>query len=370
MKTTALPLHALAAACLSLLAACNSPSAGTSPSPALSASPPAASAPPSASALAEAGRDLLARARRCLASPQCSAAEAESLYRSADDAGAAGVSCFDFYYGIGIARDLPRARACFERKARDDKGCGGASPQLDRLYLAAMLVDAQGGDADPARATALFADCFADASVGGIRDEARKRASLAPSRAPLDFCKDIGGTTLTMGACHGIDAERSTAAKRRVERELGPRLDAESKQLADRARDLWSAFARLEGEAYSDKYRGGTLRQNAWAGHENELEQQRLEALAQLFDYRPAGGDPRVAERDLEKAYRAAASGDADHQRLFAAAREAWKEYRGAEVALYLRLFGAQHGERPVQRDVTAMLARRYQALLEQAVKP
>ena len=175
---------------------------------------------------------------------------------------------------------------------------------------------------------------------------------------------------MTVGACHGVDADRSTAAKRRVEREIGPRLDAESRQLADRARDLWSAFARLEAEAYSDQYRGGTLRSNAQTGHESELEQQRFEALGHLFDYRPAGGDPKAAERDLDRAYRAAAAGDADHQRLFAAAREAWRAYRGAELALYLRLFGAQHGDRQVQADVTATLARRYQAVLEQAVKP
>jgi hypothetical protein len=358
------------AAALLAQAACNAPgsTATTGPAASASAAPPAASsAPPSPSAVGAAGRELLAEARRCVADPRCQPAEAEALYRRADDAGAPGLSCFDFYYGVGIAVDLPRARACFERKARVEKGCADASPGLDRLYLAAMLIDAQGGDADPARATALLADCFADAGVAGLRDEARKRASLQPSRAPLDFCKDLGGTPLTMRECRALDADRATASRRRVDRVLGPRLDAEGQKLADRARDLWSAFARLEAEAFSDKHRGGPLRANAQAAHEAALEQQRLDALAHFADRGPGAGDPVAAARELKNAYRAASKGDADHQRLFAQAREAWLAYRAAEVALHARL---SPDEPEVRRDVGALLDRRYQALLEEALMP
>jgi hypothetical protein len=365
VKTTAHSLLAVVA--LLAPAACNPSGASPTAGSASASSPPAASsAPPSASAVAAAGRELLAQARRCVADPQCPPGEAEALYRRADDAGATGVSCFAFYYGIGIAPDLPRARACFDRKARLETACGGAPAGLDRLYLAAMLIDGQGGDADATRARELLVDCFADLGADGISQEARRRATQDATRPPLDFCRDIGGTSLTVGECRGIDRDRAAAARRRVERVLGPRLDAQGKALADRARDLYSAFARLEAEAFSDKHRGGVGRSNAQDAHENAVEQQRLDALARLDDPRVTG-DPLEAGRGLHNAYRAASKGDADHQRLYAAAREAWKAYRAAEVALYAHLFPA---DPEVRRDVGAALDRRYQALLEEAVLP
>jgi hypothetical protein len=135
--------------------------------PVIVAEPPPAEAAPLASAAPEVtaasakvggaqapktpvdGAALLAQAEKCLADPACDDATADALYRNADDAGAK-VDCFRFYYGIGVAKDPARARACFERQVQPG-GCEGSSPTLDRAYLATMLLDGQGGPAAPGR---------------------------------------------------------------------------------------------------------------------------------------------------------------------------------------------------------------------------
>ncbi len=372
------------------LAACNASSVSVTPEP---TAPPAPSAPPARPAISNSAppvasatpggaapraatmspaeaKALLARADRCLADPACTD-DVDALYRRADDAGAPGVSCFRFYYGIGITKDLPRARACFERQVQAGPACDKSSPDLDRLYLASMLVDAQGGPADATRAQALFTDCFADASVQSVLEEVPKRSQPDPARAPLDFCADIGGTTLSMGQCHGVEQDRVAAERGRVDRLLFPRLDAEGKMLAVAARAAWSAFASKEGDVRGDTYRGGSLQSNAAVRHENELQKQRAEAMAHFFDYKPsAGADLQKAERDLETAYQAASSRDAQRGKLCAAARKAWTAYRDAEVALYVHVHGAGPAAKDVARDVRTRLTRSYQVELENVIKP
>lgn len=377
-----MPTRSLVALALLALAACNSPpapSAVAEPSIVVSASAPPAgpSAAPAPTTTASPAlspteaANLLASAEKCFADPACDPKQAEDMYRRADDAGAKDVSCFDFYYGIHVRQDLQRARACFERQVAAGGTCGGSSPDLSRAYLAAMLIDAQGGPADAARATALFTGCFADATVKGLGEEAPQRSALAPDRKPLDFCADIGGTTITIGQCEMVEARKAKGLQQRVDRELAAKLDAAGMALAGKAREAYRKFADKQGEAAADRYRGGSLQGNAWQGRQNALEKQRIEALAHLFAYKlGAGGDPARAERDLDKAYREAAEGDAQHKKLLGAARKAWNAYRDAEIALYVHVFGATMGKREVEQDVKAMLATRYKAELEDMLKP
>jgi uncharacterized protein YecT (DUF1311 family) len=344
-----------------------------------SAAPPVASAPGGAArptaaptpavSPAEAAA-LLAHAEKCLTDATCTE-DGEALFKRADDAGAAGISCFRFYHGIGVAQDLPRARACFERQVAAAPACGGSSPDLERVILAAMLIDAQGGPADPARAEALFTGCFKDAAVSGVLEEIPKRSQPDPARATLDFCNDIGGTTYSIGQCHVVDRARVADQRLRVDRALFPRLDAAGRQLAVKAREAWSVFADKQGALHGDKYRGGSLQSNAWASKENELQKKRAEAAAHLFDYKlSAGADPAAAARDLEKAYRESCNQDADRKKLCATARKAWTAYRDAEIALYVRALGATLGEKELTRDLTTTLTRAYAADLEDVIRP
>ncbi len=312
---------------------------------------------------------LLARAEKCLADATCTE-DANGLYRRADDGGAKGLSCFRFYYGIGIAKDLPRARACFERVVASERCPDDFSHELDRFFLAVMLVDAQGGPADPARVESLFAGCSDNFELSDLRQEMPKRSRPDPGREPLDFCKNVVESTYMIGKCVGLDRVRVAAERVRVNRLLSSRLDAERRKLADKARDAWSDFARKEGDVEGDMYRGGTISSNANAGLRNELEKRRAAALARFFDYKPsAGADPAKTERDLDKAFNEACRYDAERTKLCTAARKAWTAYRDAEVALYLRVHGGQ-GERQVAADVKATLARQYRADLEDMLRP
>ncbi len=144
-------------------------------------------------------------AARCLHDARCPLEDAQRLYAEALDYGSTG-SCELFYRGVMVPKDWPRARACFERRFAAVGGCDGSSPGTDRMILASMLLEGQGGPPAPARATTLFAGCYEDVSAGWLKDEIAKRP---PGSAPVDFCKDVGGTTLTMNGCGHLDVDES-----------------------------------------------------------------------------------------------------------------------------------------------------------------
>jgi uncharacterized protein YecT (DUF1311 family) len=235
-----------------------------------------------------------------------------------------------------------------------------------------MLLDAQGGTAEPGRVSTLFADCYADNTVQGLAEAVDKRKDLTVGRRPLDFCEEIGGTTFTMGQCLSVERERIAAMGRVIERAMNPKLGAEGRRLALGAKDAFDAFVAIDAEACADRYRQGSLWSNARAAHQNTLAKERNLALAGLFDYRPSKG-PRldVAERELAKAFKEAAEGNAEHRRLFQSAHTRWLAYRKAEVELYVHVLGGtMFGKRYVERDVQAMLTERYRVQLEAAMRP
>lgn len=57
-------------------------------------------------------------------------ATASSVPVATPDPDDARGSCFAFYYGMGVSRDLPRARACFIRHVEAEGACGGSSREL------------------------------------------------------------------------------------------------------------------------------------------------------------------------------------------------------------------------------------------------
>jgi uncharacterized protein YecT (DUF1311 family) len=268
--------------------------------------------------------------------------------------------------------DLPRARACFERSVSRNQSCGDQSPGLDRIYLASMLVDGQGGPRETERGKQLFAGCYEDISVSGVREEADKRAGSDPPAAPLDFCKDVGGTTLSMQGCGMIDSNKAAFEAQKTMKILAPRLDAEGLALARKAATAWATFAAKDADDTSDLYRGGSLRSLAYMTGQTKRERERAETLRSLFDYSPGQDDPVIADKDLDRAYRAALSsrGDDEARKLLAAAQAAWRLYRTAEVALYRRALGKQHGESAVVRDITARLTRRRIAMITEPRVP
>lgn len=354
------------------LASSDAPPEPRAPTTAPSASAAPSDPAPSVGAPPIQGNDLVKKAERCLDDPRCSLEDAARLFLQADDARATDMDCFRFYYGVGVPMDLPRARACFERSVSAEKGYSGSSPSLERLFLGSMLVDGQGGPRETERGKGLFVDCFEDGSVTWLRQEADQRSVGAdPSRDPLDFCDDIGGTTLSMRRCGSLELNKAAFEAQKAMKTLAPRLDAEGIVLATKAAAAWSKVAEKDADEWSDTYRNGSMRSLIYVGRQAGREHDRAKALRSLFDYAPGQDDPSIADKDLDREYRAAlASRDAEGKKLLVAAQAAWRTYRTAEVALYGRALGKQHDEAAVARDITARLTRARIAALTEPREP
>jgi uncharacterized protein YecT (DUF1311 family) len=318
------------------------------------------------------GNDLVKKAEQCLDDPRCGLEDAARLFLQAADARATDMDCFRLYHGVGVPIDLPRARACFERSVSAEKGYRGSSPSLERLFLGSMLFDGQGGPRETERGKALFVDCFEDSSVSWLRQEADQRAADGdPSLDPLDFCDDIGGTTLSMQRCGALELNKAAFEAQKAMKALAPQLDAEGIVLARKAAAAWSTVAVKDAEEWSDIYRNGSIRSLIYLGRRAAREHDRAKALQSLFDYAPGQDDPAIADKDLDREYRAAlASRDAEGKKLLVAAQAAWRTYRTAEVAFYRRALGKRRDEAAVARDITARLTRARIAALTEPREP
>ena len=266
---------------------------------------------------------------------------------------ASDADCFAIYYGQ--PRDLARARTCFERKVAADS-CSSGSPALERSYLAVMYLDAQGGPADLARAKDLFTGCFKDAGVQQILEEIKARqAGKPPGTQPLDFCEDIGGTTLDMQACQNVRAARMRSRAVEIEKNVLARLGAQGRELYAKTTEAFESFVKSDARRAADEYRGGSLSRVTFGQRQNELEEARLADLGKLFDFQPTH-DARAfakADRSLNTAYQKAVKGqDEEGRKLLQAAQRAWIIYRDAEVALYRYLFASKFGDSAVDIDV------------------
>jgi uncharacterized protein YecT (DUF1311 family) len=294
----------------------------------------------------------VAAAERCYADPTCSEVDAMDLYRLADDAGAAGISCFRFYDGVGVAKDRPRARACFQRQVLAEGNCNGSSPSLTRIALAAMRIAGEGGPADPAAAQSLLADCFADVDVEALRVRARG-ARVSP---PTDVCRDLASTTWARGQCLRVQADEGKVQQQLAEKQLRSRLDPTGIQLADEARDAWLAFSHRQAQAEADRYRGGSMQSNACSVRETALAAERTHAVANIAQYAPKKADLSAAVRALAHAVSLSLVGDATRAQLVTGAMTAWTRYRDAEIAFYTHLFGKRFGPSLVADDVETRL--------------
>ncbi len=286
-------------------------------------------------ALASSGPSSLAdRAEACFADPTCSVDRAARDFVAADDAGAAPLDCFRFYYGTGVAPDPARARACFARTTRGQT-CNGSSPDLDRLYLATMQLDGQGGPVDVRGAEATLAGCFDDVSVSGVRGAKRERADV-----PIDFCRDIGGTTLSMLECSATDRGRATFARQVYLKSVHASLSERAKASLSDADAAYDAFALADASRSGDEFRGGSLENMTVSATLTTLLEERVERLRALEGTTPPFD---LAALELELRERTAATRsdlDAEGAQLFDRAEAAFREYVAKEIA-----FCIDHGK-------------------------
>lgn len=265
-----------------------------------------------------------------------------------------GDECFRLYYGA--EKDLTRARVCFEAAMPQQPCRNGSSPDLPRMYLAVMYMDGQGGPVNYPGARSLFTGCFQDIGV----DTVLKRISAPESgkelpKGNLDFCRDIGGSTVSAIQCNQIEDTRRSAELAVVTLQIRDRLNAKETALFDAAQKAWETYVTADAARAYDDYRGGTIAPVIEGESQNAHTRARTETLRKFPDYRP--GPAREADDALNAAYQKLwTAADAEHRKLLTAAERAWIRYRDAEAAFYSDRFGPLFGPDAVAADVKASL--------------
>jgi uncharacterized protein YecT (DUF1311 family) len=330
-------------------------------------SPPAPPVASSSSSVTPAEAEaLLERARDCWDDLGCSLEVFQRLYVQADDARSPDVDCFAFFYGDRVPQDARRARACFERSAANHARRKSPSLQvavLEPLYLAAMLIDGEGGPRDVERGRrALHLPGVSEAAGSAdLEERADEAVRGARSGKPFDPCESGEATQLRIQMCAQLEEARHVSQVDMALKRLSPRLDPAGRASARAAQKAWDSFALAAQLAVGDLYRDGSMRLSQQAWYARELAKQRVEELGWLSAYRPERADASKVERELDRALKAALAGarDAEQRRLMSAAHGAWRASRDADVALGCALAGKTHPASEVARDIRARLARR-----------
>ncbi len=308
----------------------------------------------------------------CYADPFCPEEAAEAMLMDALDfmpldASVAPVECYRFYYGYGTRTDLALARRCLEAQVIGP--CEGHA-SLDRIFLAVMAIDGQGGPKDPARKTALLTGCSEDIAVEDL-------ATRTAGATPLDPCK---GVTLTMFGeweCAQIHERRASWVLASLAKEAFPRFSSAAQASWTKANAAWDAYERAEASELDIFRDGYSYIKNVFeTEHIAELGTQRAADLHAMFSYAApaacAQGDVDAADADLRRALAARmTTGDtcehapcqpipgAEQKSLIAATHRAWEQFRDAEVALYTGARGTPTTNALIACDVKLRLTRK-----------
>jgi hypothetical protein len=297
------------------------------------------------------------RAEACLARPTCPSAEAARLFVAAADARDPTVDCLRFLDGAGTPRDLPRGRACLERQA-DALECGGSSMSLETAELALLRVDGIGGKADIDGARGLVNGCFDDVSREGILEHAAAK-ERDPRAPPVDFCKDIGGTTITNDECEARRGKNSDAERQLQAKALVEGLDPAGRELFAKSDQAFEDYVGAVGDYVYEVHIDGTIRGAMALSAENKLKAARVHDLAAFPRFVAKDTSPKEVEAAARR--RAAAlgrvhAGTAAEKAALLKTEEKWEAFRDAEVALYAHAFGPSQGAERVEATVRARL--------------
>jgi uncharacterized protein YecT (DUF1311 family) len=300
------------------------------------------------------------QAEDCLAQPICSAADAARLFVRASDARDPDLDCFRFLDGAGVPRDLVRARACLERRA-PALDCGGSSMSLETAELSLMRIDAIGGRSDVAGGRALVDGCFDDVTREAILEHAAAR-ERDPKTPPTDFCKDIGGTTITAEECEGRNGTNTETARDLEAKAVVASLDGEGRNLFARSDKAFRDYVSAVGDYVYEVYIDGTIRGSMSLAAQSKLEAERVTDLAAFRQFVAKDTTPQ----DVEAASRARAvafhhlnPGTAAEKAALAKTQQTWEAYRDAELALYEHAFGPTQGMRRVEAALRVRLESR-----------
>ncbi len=300
------------------------------------------------------------RAEDCLASPLCAAEEAARLFIAAADAREPGLDCLRFLDGAGTPRDLARGRACLERQA-DALDCAGSSMSLEAAELALLRIDGIGGAADVAAAREFVRGCFDDVTREGVLDHATAKEH-DPKTPRVDFCKDIGGTTITNNECEGRSGKNADTRRQLQAKAVVAGLDDAGRDLFGRSEQAYADYVSAVGDYVYEVYIDGTIRGSMALAAQNKLKAKRIQDLVAF----PRFVAKDTTAKDVEAAERARSAAiervhpekDAEKTALLKT-QQTWEIYREAEVALYGHVFGPAQGAERVASAVRAKLEHR-----------
>ncbi|NUO49552.1 MAG: hypothetical protein HOV80_11915 [Polyangiaceae bacterium] len=262
------------------------------------------------------------------------------LLVAAVDANESGVGCEQLLRGIGVAKDLPRARACFKKAVEVEGDCGKSSPSIDRLQLALLQTLGQGGPQNSADARKTLEGCFDDGSVMAVFAiiEGQEKGK-PPSLESLDVCEaGLAITTLHMSMCGMRDATLGDVRAAALRKALLGRFDATWLASYDAASADHAKYAVTLADVAADLYRNGTLATITHPSTVSFAERRRTarwEALLRnMKPPIPAADEARkkvLAERDATPERGQA---DAAWKKLVKADEKAYAPYRAKEAAL------------------------------------
>lgn len=300
------------------------------------------------------------RAEECLAQPSCPAAEAAALFATASDTREPDLDCFRFIDGAGTPRDLARGRACLERRA-DALACGGSSMFLGGATLALMRIDGIGGAPDVAGAGALVDGCFDDVTREAVVAHAAAR-SKDPKTPPVDFCKNLGGTTITLNECEARSSKNADTARELQAKMVVAGLDDEGKALFATSDKAYGDYVEAMSDYVYEVYIDGTIRGAMSLSTQVALKAARakdLEALPRFVAKDTTPNDVAAAERDAALALARVGTTTPAEKAALGKTQRTWEAYRDAEVALYAHAFGPKQGADRVAATLRVRLASR-----------
>lgn len=297
-------------------------------------------------------------ADRCLSDATCPMDRYAGLLVAAVDAGESGVGCAQLVRGVGVAKDLPRARACLAKAIERERDCGKSSPSLDRLQLALLMTLGQGGPQSSADARRTLEGCFEDGTVMSLVAiiEGQEKGK-APSLDSLDVCQaGLAETTFHMSSCKVLEGSLGKVREQALRKALLGRFDAAWLQAYDAASADHAKYAASLADAAADIYRNGTL---ASVTHPSALlfaSRRRTARWEELL----RGGEPELPPADEARkkvlAARDAAPqlghADAPWKKLVKENEKAYAPFRAKEAALLKSIPKLDAGEIQALLDV------------------
>jgi uncharacterized protein YecT (DUF1311 family) len=218
--------------------------------------------------------------------------------------------------------------------------CDGSSAGLWQAELAIALTDGAGGPVDVARARAIFDGCFDDVTKRQVLDHAALREK-DPAAPPVDFCKELGGTTLTTNECGALEQVHEQTRGALEAKRVAASLDGEGKRLLAAASRAHARYVAAMGAYVYEVYVQGSMRNIQALSVENALLSRRTQRLARLQSIAPAAASAAAAERssravDVALKKRAATAATPEVRAKLVETQKEWIAYRDAEVALYV----------------------------------